>query len=83
MCVGVRVGGARMRVCVAARCCRRRAAHSGACEAQGEARAGGSEGCVDFDAHDRYRGTTSRQCLAAWLAGGGGGVDGHRARVGE
>ena len=53
------------------------------CEAQGEARAGGSEECVDFDAHGRYRGTTSRQCLAAWLAGGGGGVDGHRARVKE
>eukprot|EP01047_Picozoa_sp_COSAG01_P076182 COSAG01_NODE_13300_length_1604_cov_10.776080_1_plen_92_part_00 len=29
------------------------------------------------------RGTTSCQCLAAWSAGGGGGVDGHRARVEE
>ena len=34
-----------------------------------------------LDLYGRNMGTSRRQCLAAWSAGGEGGVDGHRARV--
>ena len=33
------------------------------------------------DLYGRNMGTSRRKCLAAWSAGGEGGVDGHRARV--